>query len=100
MMKVLFERTGGFAGIKLSASFDSASLPPRQAQRLQELLEECRFFQLPIRLEETAPRPDRFFYRLTVESQNGVHTVQASEGAVPPEMRPLLEWLTTAARRH
>ena len=99
-MKITFERTGGFAGRKLSASFDSESLSPGQAWRLNRLIEECRFFQLPVRLEEPSPRPDRFLYRLTVESRNGAHTVQASEGAVPPEMRPLLEWLTTAARRH
>ncbi|MBP1595135.1 MAG: hypothetical protein H6Q05_512 [Acidobacteria bacterium] len=98
-MRVLFERTGGFAGIKLSASFDSESLPPRQARRLEKLLEDCRFFRLPVRLEEAAPSPDRFLYKLTVESRNCVHTVHAGEGAVPAEMRPLLEWLTAAARR-
>ncbi|MBZ5495311.1 MAG: hypothetical protein LAP85_02830 [Acidobacteriia bacterium] len=98
-MRILFERTGGFAGLKIKAALDAESLPPRQARQLQKLLEASHFFDLPLRLETAVPRPDRFHYRLTVENANCIHTVQASEDAVPPEMRPLLEWLTAAARQ-
>jgi hypothetical protein len=98
-MHILFERTGGFAGLKLKASLDAESLPPQQARRLRKLLRESRFFELPLRLEASAPRPDRFQYRLTVENNNCVHTMQASEDAIPPEMRPLLDWLTATARQ-
>jgi len=98
-MHILFERTGGFAGLKLKASLDAESLPPPQARRLRKLLQESRFFELTLRLDASAPRPDRFQYRLTVENNNCVHTVQASEDAIPPEMRPLLDWLTATARQ-
>lgn len=98
-MHILFERTGGFAGLKLKASLDAEALPPRQARRLKKLLQESRFFELPLRLDTPAPRPDRFQYRLTIENNNCVHTVQASEDAMPPEMRPLLDWLTATARQ-
>jgi hypothetical protein len=98
-MRIFFERTGGFAGLKLKASLDAASLTPQQARRLRKLLEQSRFFELPLRLEASVSRPDRFRYRLTVESNNCVHTVQAAEDAIPPEMRPLLDWLTATARQ-
>ena len=98
-MRILFERTGGFAGLKLKATLDAESLPPQQARRLRKLLEESRFFELPLRLEGPVSRPDRFKYRLTVENNNCIHTVQASEEAIPPTMRPLLDWLTATARQ-
>jgi hypothetical protein len=98
-MRILFERTGGFAGLNLKASLDAESLPPHQARRLRKLLQGSRFFDQPLRLEARVSRPDRFQYRLTVESNNCVHTVQASEDAIPAEMRPLLDWLTATARQ-
>ena len=98
-MRIYFERTGGFAGLKLKTSLDADSLTPQQARRLRKLLQESRFFELPLRLDAPVARPDRFQYRLTVENENCVHTVQANEDAVPPEMRPLLDWLTATARQ-
>jgi hypothetical protein len=98
-MRIIFERTGGFAGMKLKASLDDESMPPQEAGRLRKLLADSRFFELPLRMEAADSHPDRFQYRLTVEDSNCVHTVQACEDAVPPQMRPLLDWLTAAARR-
>lgn len=98
-MRIFFERTGGFAGMRLKASLEAESLPPQQARRFHKLLEESHFFELPLRLEAPVSRPDRFHYRLTIEDDNCVHTVQASEDAIPPEMRPLLDWLTATARQ-
>ncbi len=98
-MRIHFERTGGFAGLKLKASLNADSLTPQQERRLRKLLQESRFFELPLRMDAPVARPDRFQYRLTVENENCVHTVQANEDAVPPEMRPLLDWLTATARQ-
>jgi hypothetical protein len=97
-MRILFERTGGFAGRKLKATFEEASLLPRQARRLRELLAESRFFELPMSIDLPGSRPDRFQYRLTVENDNLTHTVQAAEEAAPPALRALLDWLTAEAR--
>jgi hypothetical protein len=98
-MRIALERTGGFAGMKIVTALDEASLTPRQALRLHRLLDESRFFELPARLEAQAPRPDLFHYRLTVENENGVRTVQASEETLPPKMRPLVDWILAAAHR-
>ncbi len=93
-MRVLFERSGGFAGSRLRLSLDVDSLPNEEASRLKSLLERSKFFKLPGKLVSPAGQPDRFTYRLTVESDQGTHSLEAAESAVPGEMRPLFEWLT------
>jgi len=93
-MRVLFERSGGFSGRKIQGSLDSSMLPSSEARRLSRLIEQARFFELPPILESTEPGADRFNYRVTVESEQGRHTVEASEAAVPGPMRPLLDFLT------
>jgi hypothetical protein len=98
-MRIVFERTGGFAGLKLKATLEESSLPPRQSRRLRALLAESRFFELPLRIESPGSRPDRFQYRLTVENDNCIHTVQAAEEALSPALRALLDWLTIEVRR-
>ena len=92
-MRIFFERTGGFAGRKLTGSLDSSALPALQARRLNKLLEQSHFFDLPVKMESTSPGADRFLYRLTVETENITHTVEACEAALPAEMRPLRDFL-------
>jgi hypothetical protein len=93
-MRIQFERSGGFVGRKITGSLDSSVLSHAQALRLKVLLKQSRFFELPSTLESSRPGTDQFSYRLTVESEEGHHTVEAGEAAIPDEMRPLLEYLT------
>jgi hypothetical protein len=95
-MRVLFERTGGFAGFKLQGTLESAALPSSQAHRLKQLLRQSRFFELPESLKSAGSGVDRFNYRITVETEEGSHTVEAGDAAVPGELRPLLDYLTHA----
>jgi hypothetical protein len=98
-MRLFFERTGGFAGMKLRRAFDSDELPPGDARRLGALLRQSRFFELPPELQSSSSHsPDRFHYKLTVENEAGIRTVEASEASVPEEMRPLIDWLTRFCR--
>jgi hypothetical protein len=97
-MRVLFERRGGLAGTKLDLSLDADLLPAQDALRLKSLLEDSRFFELPGKLAPRGTQPDRFTYRVTVESEKGIRIVEAAESAVPAEMRPLLDWLTRSSR--
>ena len=94
-MRILYERTGGFAAIKLERIFDSTRLSPTEARHLERLLQKSCFFDLPLELKSTAPGADRFHYKLTVETGQGSRTVEAGESAVPPSLRPLLHWLET-----
>jgi hypothetical protein len=97
-MKILFERTGGFTGRKLRGTLDSTDLPPNQVHQLKKLLKKSRFFELPAELELPNPGADQFNYKVTVENENGRHTVEASDGAIPGEMRPLLDFLARSFR--
>ena len=96
-MRIQFERSGGFAGIRLTTSVDSAALPDDDARRLREMVDGAGFFELPPVIGK--PAPDRFQYRLTVEDGKRRHTVEVNEAAVPPSLRPLIDWLTSAARK-
>jgi len=93
-MRIFVERTGGFAGIKLKGSLDSATLPLSQARRLELLLRKSDFFNLPSVLDSDKPAADRFSYKVTVETENKTHTVEAGEAAIPLTMRPFLDFLT------
>ena len=92
-LRVHFERTGGLAGRRIEVFVDSDSLPPTQAKRLQTLLAQSHFFDLPVELRSGPQGADRFQYRVTVEADSQSHTVEAGEAAVPEYMWPLLDWL-------
>jgi hypothetical protein len=93
-MRIVFERTGGFAGRKIQGTIESSSLSKQQAKRLRELLDKSSFFCLPEKLTAETGGADRFSYKITIESEIGIHTVEAAEAAVPPHFRTLLDWLT------
>jgi hypothetical protein len=81
-------------GRKIHGSLNSETLPTKKARRLNSLLKSSRFFELPVRLEPHLPAPDRFIYRLTIESDQGTHTIEVSEAALPEDLRPLLDFIT------
>lgn len=84
--------------MKLKGSLDAAALSRTQARRLQELLNESGFFDLPPVLKSAEPAADRFNYRVTVETEGRVHTVEAGEAALPGSMRPFLDFLARSIR--
>jgi hypothetical protein len=92
-MHICIERSGGFAGIKIRREIDTESLPACRARRLNQLLEQSRFFDLPQKLQAPAAGADRFRYTLTIQDACQSHTVEIEEAAVPADLRPLLEWL-------
>lgn len=99
MMRISFERTGGFAGMSLTTTVDTATLPPEKANQLTQLVATADFFHLPATITSRTPQPDSFEYSLTVEEDGQQHTVRVSEQAVPSALRPLLKWLMEAARQ-
>ena len=97
-MRVSLERSGGFAGISRTHSISSGELPPEEAQKVADLVEQAGFFELPPVIHSTEPGADRFQYKITVESEQGSHTVQVDEAAVPPRLQPVLTWMKNSAR--
>ncbi len=98
-MKIEFERTGGFAGLTLKKVIDSDKLPPEEANKLNQLVEASDFFKLPESIAASGPGADRFQYTVTISASGKKHTVDVDEAAAPPNLRPLIQWLTTTARK-
>ncbi|MFB2896538.1 protealysin inhibitor emfourin [Aerosakkonemataceae cyanobacterium BLCC-F50] len=95
-MRVIFERTGGFAGIRMTKTIDIDTLPESERNHLQLLIEAADFFELPEIITSANSQPDRFQYQITVEKSQRQHRVRVSEQAVPDTLRPFLEWLIRA----
>ena len=97
-MRIHFERTGGFAGMRVAATIDTQSLSPEQANEIEDMVKGVNFFDLPGELEAPDPGADRFQYRLTINTEGRTHTIEVGEAAAPDELRPLLRKLTVMAR--
>jgi emfourin len=108
-MQIHFERSGGFANIRLTAEADTdtrelifgaarvkRSLAPDEARNLEEMVKGADFFNLPA-TTRPAQGADRFQYIFTVEAGGKKRTVQTSEASAPAALRPFLDFLTKLA---
>lgn len=97
-MKVSLERSGGFAGIRVSIVVDTDSLNPEEAAHLRNLVGAAGVFATESAgLSEG--RPDQYIYRLTAAEGDRIHEVIVREPDIPQKLRPLLDWLVARARR-
>ena len=97
--KINFERTGGFAGIRLKAEVEMNDLPEDQKREIIELLDEADFEELPEKLSGKMPMPDEFVYSITVRSREKEYKVLAGESSLPNDLQPLTEILERIAKR-
>lgn len=97
--RIKFERTGGFAGIRLAADFDVSDLPDDLSQTLRELLDALDFPELPAKLTGNESIPDSFTYIITVEAGKWHHTVITGDAPEDEKMQELLELLNRLARK-
>lgn len=95
--RVRFERTGGMAGMRTAITIDSKSLPGEEAERLRNLIQQARFFDLPEEILGPS-RPDEFHYLITITTDRQKHTVRTADTAAPAPLKPLIEWLNGQAR--
>lgn len=97
-MRVFFERSGGFTGIRFTTTIDTQTLSPQVAQQLREMVEDANFFDLPPILASSENVKDSFHYRVTVETQGQQHTVEVGDQSAPEAIKPLLNRLSILAR--
>ena len=97
--KIKFERTGGFAGIRLAAEFEMDELPEDQKRKILDLLDEADFDELSERLSGETSTPDGFVYSITVQSKEKEYKVSAGESFLPDDMQPLIEKLEVLTKR-
>ena len=77
--------------------FDLNSMPADEARRLHNLLNESRFFEVPV-VNDLRTSPDEFEYVITVVAGNSIHTIHVSDTSMPEALRPLVEDLTEIAK--
>ena len=97
--KIQFERTGGFAGMRITANIELDELPDDQKKEILNLLDELDFDELPEKLAGKMPIPDEFVYSINVEADKGEYKVLAGESALPDKMPDLIEILEQIAKR-
>jgi hypothetical protein len=97
-MRIIFERSGGFAGLTLTGELDTASLPPDEAHDVQKMVEEAGFFNLPATIPAPTRGADAFQYVVTVEAEGKRHTVRTRDTAIPNALLPFIEYLTKVAK--
>lgn len=97
--RITYERTGGFAGMHITANFSPDDLPEEQAQTLMQLLDELHFADLPEQTMNKPSLPDQFTYRITVETKEGQHSIVTGDMSAPAEMQELLQLLNRIARK-
>jgi len=97
-MRIQFERSGGFAGMRITATIDTDSLSPDDAKSLREMVDASDFFNLPSTIRSPSSTADSFQYKVIIEDQGRKHMVEAGDQAVPPTLKPLLRRLEILAR--
>ena len=97
-MKISYQRTGGFAGMRITYDLLTENLHPEEAEELNQLIDEADFFNLPDIIMRQSMGHDQFQYRLTVEYEEKQHSVEVGDGAVPENLWPLLNKIRTLSR--
>lgn len=97
-MRIYFERTGGFMGMRIAGSVDTKSLPIEEEMKLRDMLDAANFFELPEAAPEAQEGADQFSYKLVVEDEGREHTVETTDATAPETLRPLLRRLTMLTR--
>ncbi len=96
--RIKFERTGGFAGMRIARDLTMEEISDEQAHRLSALLDDLDFEALPEHLADPEPMADQFTYVITVETDKGEHTVVTGDASAPEKMQELLRLLNRLAR--
>lgn len=96
--RIKFERTGGFAGMRIATDLKLEDLPDEQANSIVELLDDMDFDELPEQMLDKSGS-DQFTYTITVETNKGEHTVVTGESSAPEKMQELLQLLNRLARK-
>jgi hypothetical protein len=103
-MKLVVERTGGFAGLKRRGARNGEDLSPEQRAALDQLIaasdqeksagkqQDSDKPAVPGAAEQD-PGADRFTYRLEIQDENGTRSITVPESEMPKELMGIaLQW--------
>lgn len=97
--RIKYERSGGFAGMRIATEFKPEDLPEEQVRALMDLLNAMDFNELPENLTGNSPMPDQFTYQLTIETKTWEHTIITGDSSAPEKLQELFRLLDRIARR-
>lgn len=97
-MKVQLSRTGGIAGITMSAAVEAAELPAEHQQIVGELIRD----EIASVEDQKTAHPanlgaDRFTYQLDVDDGHRTRNFNWVDPQIPDQVRPLLDTLMKRA---
>jgi hypothetical protein len=97
-IRIRFRRSGGFAGVSLTAATTADQLAHDHAAQVQRLLTQTEAPPGPHHAAPAAGRADTFRYELDLDDGQRHRSLAWDETQVPEEFRPLLGTLTRLAR--
>ena len=87
-MKLVIERSGGFAGLKRRSERDGQDLSPEQRAALDQVVKE---YAAPGAQPATQdPGADRFTYQLEIQDENGTKSITLPESKMPSELKGIV----------
>ena len=93
---IALRRTGGLAAMRLEVEVDLRSGDPASAE-LTGLLQGLDVAAAGTRAASGPPVPDGYRYELTVDRGDGRQELSFGDGAMPPELRPVIRLLERRA---
>lgn len=95
-MKVRFRQTGGFGGLVLGCDFDTTTMARDEADELLRLVEQANVQAVG---ERKHPRGrDLLTYEIALEESGKRLKVSFDSMTTPPQIEPLLQFLSQRAR--
>jgi emfourin len=92
-MRIAIVRGGGVAGLTSRTRLDSETLPPPDAEALQERVRSSGLLSPAERPARPPRHPDELAYAVKVEEGGTERTHRFGEDDLPEEVRSLLEWI-------
>lgn len=93
-MKIYFKQSGGILEVDNNISINTDYLNPDEAFKLQQLIDNAKFFELPTESLETPQRgADYFEYMISIEAKDKKHDVKTTDITMPPNLGPLIRYL-------
>jgi hypothetical protein len=97
-IRIQFRRSGGFAGISLTAATTADQLTGDHAAQVRRLLAEDQAPPGPRPAAAVPGAADRFQYELDLDDGQRQRSLTWDETHVPDELKPLVGTLTRLAR--
>lgn len=95
-MRVQFQVSGGIGslpGLAAARAIDVDALPEDDRRRLNQAVEEARFFTLPARVPAPRGAADYQTYHITIDDGARHHTVVVSDPVAPAPLQKLVNVL-------